>query len=145
VSAYDKLALDMLDELEGNGLRPAVLVADTGYGANADFPRGLEDRGRAYVLQAKADMTAHGEDAGPHQPAYGGLSPRPLPRYRTRPVSLLEHVTRARAGRGRSSGRTVTWRKGSKAAMSSHFGSCGSGSPGVVPSPQTTARSLCPG
>ncbi|MFE2329732.1 IS701 family transposase, partial [Streptomyces sp. NPDC059385] len=29
-----QLALDMLDELDGNGLRPAVLVADTGYGAN---------------------------------------------------------------------------------------------------------------
>ncbi|MFD7912857.1 IS701 family transposase [Streptomyces sp. NPDC059752] len=112
-----QLALDMLDELDGNGLRPAVLVADTGYGANAGFRRALEDRGRAYVLQVKADMTAHGEDARPHQPAYGGLGPRPLPRYRTRPVPLREHVLAA----GRGSGRTVTWRKGSKAAMSSHF------------------------
>lgn len=69
----------MLDELDGNGLRPAVLVADTGYGANAEFRRGLEVRGRAYVLQVKADMTAYGEDVRPHQPAYGGLGPRPLP------------------------------------------------------------------
>ncbi|MEV6580082.1 transposase, partial [Streptomyces sp. NPDC051582] len=40
-----------------------------------------------------------------------------LPRYRTRPVSLREHVLAA----GRQQGRTLTWRKGSKAAMSSYF------------------------
>ncbi|AIA01358.1 transposase [Streptomyces noursei] len=112
-----QLALEMLDELAGAGLRPAVLVADTGYGANADFRHGLEDRGLAYVLQAKAEMTAHGEGVEPHQPAYGGLGPRPLPRYRTRPVSLREHVLAA----GRGQGQTLTWRKGSKAALSSHF------------------------
>ncbi|MFJ2095477.1 transposase [Streptomyces sp. NPDC087901] len=38
-----QLALDMLDELATVGLRPAVLVADTGYGANADFRHGLEE------------------------------------------------------------------------------------------------------
>ncbi|MFE1873215.1 transposase [Streptomyces sp. NPDC059496] len=84
-----ELALEMLDELAGAGLRPAALVADTGYGANAGFRHGLEDRGLAYVLQVKGEMTAH-----------GGLGPRPLPRYRTRPVSLREHVLAAGAGRG---------------------------------------------
>ncbi|MFC9245775.1 transposase, partial [Streptomyces sp. NPDC057136] len=83
-----QLALDMLDELNETGLRPAALVADTGYGANADFRRGLEDRGLAYVLQAKAEMTTHPEGAEPLTPDYGGLGPRPLPRYRTRPMSL---------------------------------------------------------
>lgn len=112
-----QLALEMLDELAGIGLRPAALVADAGYGANADFRHGLEDRGLAYVLQARAEMTAHREEAVPHQPAYSGLGPRPLPRYRTRPVSLRDHVLAA----GRHHGRTVTWRNGSKAAMSSHF------------------------
>lgn len=63
------------------------------------------------------EMTAHGEAAEPHQPAYGGLGPRPLPSYRNRPVSLREHVLAA----GRGQGRALTWRKGSKAAMSSHF------------------------
>ncbi|WP_328764946.1 IS701 family transposase [Streptomyces sp. NBC_00272] len=112
-----QLALDMLDELAGTGLRPAVLVADTGYGANADFRHGLEYRGLAYLLQAKAEMTAYAQAVEPHQPAYGGLGPRPLPRYRTRPVSLREHVLAA----GRQQGRTLTWCKGSKSAMSSFF------------------------
>nr|WP_234363380.1 IS701 family transposase [Streptomyces sp. TN58] len=64
-----QLALEMLDELSGIGLRPAALVADAGYGANADFRHGLEDRGLAYVLQVEGEMTAHTEDAEPHQPA----------------------------------------------------------------------------
>ncbi|MFE7706353.1 IS701 family transposase [Streptomyces sp. NPDC057486] len=112
-----QLALDMLDELSTLGLRPAVLVADAGYGANADFRHGLEDRGLAYALQVKGEMTAHAESAEPHQPPYGGLGPRPLPRYRTRPVSLREHVLAA----GRDKTVSVTWRKGSKAAMTSRF------------------------
>ncbi|MFJ9683911.1 transposase, partial [Streptomyces sp. NPDC101194] len=99
------------------GLRPAVLVADAGYGANADFRHGLEDRGLACALQVKGEMTAHAESAEPHRPAYGGLGPRPLSRYRTRPLSLREHVLAA--GRRRAMG--VTWRRGSKAAKTSRF------------------------
>ncbi|WP_234328022.1 transposase [Streptomyces sp. NRRL F-2664] len=59
----------MLDELASNGLRPAVLVADTGYGANADFRRGLEDRGRATSAgQSRNDRLQ--TDSGGQDPAY---------------------------------------------------------------------------
>lgn len=53
-------------------------------------------------------MTAHGEEAAPHQPDYRGLGPRPPPRYRTSPYSLREHVLTA----GRNSGQTLTWPQG---------------------------------
>lgn len=112
-----RLALEMLDELAILGLRPAVLVADTGYGANADFRRALEERGLAYALQVKGELTAHAASAEPYEPPYKGLGPRPLPRYRTRAVSLREHVLAA----GRDRAVAVTWRKGSKAAMASRF------------------------
>lgn len=112
-----QLALEMLDELAAIGLRPAVLVADAGYGANADFRTALEDRGLAYALQVKGELTAHHETAEPHQPPYSGLGPKPLPRYRTRPLSLREHVLTA----GHDQAVTVIWRKGSKAAMASRF------------------------
>ncbi len=71
----------------------------------------------AYVLQVKGELTAHTAAAEPQQPRYGGLGPKPLPRYRTRAVSLREHVLAA----GRDRAATVTWRKGSKAAMTSRF------------------------
>jgi hypothetical protein len=69
----------MLDGPATVGLRPAVLVADTGYGANADFRHGPEDRGPAYALQAKGEMTARSETAEPYELPYGGLGPRSLP------------------------------------------------------------------
>ncbi len=106
----------MLDELAALRLRPAVLVADTGYGANADFRHALEERGLAYALQVKG-LTAHAASAEPYQPPYGGLGPRPLPRNRARAVSLRDHVLAAGCERAV----TVTWRKGSKAAMASRF------------------------
>lgn len=40
-------------------------------------------------------MIVHAETAEPYEPPYGRLGPRPLPRYRTRPVSLREHVLAA--------------------------------------------------
>lgn len=42
-----------------------MLVADTGYGANADFRHGLEQRNLAYALQVRGETTAHGEWAEP--------------------------------------------------------------------------------
>ncbi|MFL4497064.1 hypothetical protein ACJ6WD_38390, partial [Streptomyces sp. VTCC 41912] len=48
------LALAMLDKLAGIGLRPAILVAETRYDANADFRHDLEACGLGYVLQVKA-------------------------------------------------------------------------------------------
>lgn len=42
-----RLALDTLDELAGWGLVPPVLVADAGYGQNADFRDGLTGRASA--------------------------------------------------------------------------------------------------
>ncbi|MFF7581204.1 transposase [Streptomyces sp. NPDC008061] len=78
-----QLAVDMLDELAMAGLRPAVLVADTGYGANADFRHALEDRGLAYALQVKGEMTAHAETAEPYEPPYGGLCPATAPAHST--------------------------------------------------------------
>ncbi len=72
----------MLDELGTVGLRPAVLIADAGYGANADFRHGLEGRSLAYALQAKGKMTAHAESAEPYEPPYGGPGPLPLSRCR---------------------------------------------------------------
>nr|WP_269856083.1 IS701 family transposase [Streptomyces sp. RPT161] len=68
-----QLALEMLDELAAIGLRPAVVVAETGCGANADFRAALEGRGMAYVLQGKGELTAHAEAAEPRQSPCGGL------------------------------------------------------------------------
>ncbi|MCY0932624.1 IS701 family transposase, partial [Streptomyces sp. H27-H1] len=58
-----RLALDVLDELAGWGLVPPLVVADAGYGQNAEFRAGLEDRDLGYAVAVRGDLTAHPGDA----------------------------------------------------------------------------------
>ncbi|MEV7120982.1 IS701 family transposase [Kitasatospora griseola] len=112
-----RLAVEMLDELATWGTMPPVVVADAGYGDNAHFRAALDERGLRWIVQVKSAATAHPLDAVTHRPAYGGLGPRPKPRYRTRPLPLAEHVRAA----GRAAARTVTWRRGSRDHLTSDF------------------------
>jgi SRSO17 transposase len=112
-----RLALEMLEELAGWQLAPPVVVADAGYGDNAEFREGLTARGWAYVVQVSGDLTGHAADAVPEVKPYSGRGRRPLPRYRTEPVGLREHVLAT----GREAVQAVTWREGSRGPMTSHF------------------------
>jgi SRSO17 transposase len=112
-----RLALEMLDELAGWGLRPAVVAADAGYGNNADFRAGITARGSRYVCQVDGDLTAHAADAVPQLRPYTGRGRRPRPRYRTKPVGLRAHALAA----GRNAAVQLTWRDGSRAPLSSRF------------------------
>lgn len=94
-----------------------VADADAGYGVSTPFRLGLEERGLSYVLALTGKEVAHPEDAESHRPAYGGLGPPTLPRYRTPPRAVS--VLAAEGGRERFT--EVTWRQGSKGAMTSRF------------------------
>src|SRR3954454_2169027 len=112
-----RLALDMVDELAGWGLVPAVVVADAGYGDIAEFRDGLTARGRAWVVQVQGVLSAHAEDAVPELVPTSGRGRPSRPRYRTAPVALRAHVLAA----GRAAVQQVTWRQGSRGPMRSHF------------------------
>ena len=112
-----RLALEMLDELAGWGLRPPVVAADAGYGNNADFRAGITARGAHYVCQVDGDLTAHPADAVPTLKPYSGRGRRPRPRYRTTPVGLRAHALAA----GRNAAVQLTWRQGSRGSLTSHF------------------------
>ncbi|GHB79386.1 hypothetical protein GCM10010331_78700 [Streptomyces xanthochromogenes] len=94
-----------------------MVVADAGYGVSTPFRTGLEERRLSYVLALTGKEVAHAEEAEPHRPAYGGLGPPTLPRYRTPPraVSALAEET------GPEQFTQVTWRQGSKGPMTSRF------------------------
>ncbi|MFI9542845.1 transposase [Streptomyces sp. NPDC052016] len=64
--------MEMLDEFAALRLGPAVLVADTRYGANADFRHALEEGGPAYARQVRASRTRTPPAARParHRPGH---------------------------------------------------------------------------
>jgi SRSO17 transposase len=106
-----RLALDMLDEVTTEwGLARRPVVADAGYGDATEFRLGLTDRDLAYVLAVSPTATVHPGDAVPVTPAWGGNGRPSGPRYPDKPVDLKTLVIRA----GRSQGRFVVWRHGSK-------------------------------
>jgi SRSO17 transposase len=111
------LALEMLDELAGWGLTAPVVVADAGYGNNADFRAGIATRGARYIVQVDGDLSAHPAEATPELKPYSGRGRRPRPRYRTRPVGLRAHALAA----GRAATVEITWRPGSRGSLTSHF------------------------
>jgi SRSO17 transposase len=111
------LALDALDELAEWAMVPPVVVADAGYGQNADFRAALEDRDRRYVVAVRSNTTAQPGAAEPTAPAWSGNGRKPQPRYRQPACSLAEIATDPEL----SSYREVIWRQGSRGPMRSRF------------------------
>ncbi|MFF4125461.1 transposase, IS4 family [Microbispora rosea] len=113
-----QLAVEMLDELAAWGLVPPLVVADAAYGDNARLRAALAERGCHYVVQVKGAVTAHHATDEPDPVTYSGRGRPPRPhRYPNRPISLREHVLAV----GRQAAITVTWRTGSKGAMTAQF------------------------
>ncbi|WP_432031041.1 IS701 family transposase, partial [Streptomyces sp. 1222.5] len=110
-----RLALGLLDRLAEQGLAVPVIVADAGYGRSISFRLALEERGWSYVMAVDPKEIARLADAEPYQPAYGGLGPPTLPRYREAPRSLPGLVAETAVFQ------EVTWRQGSKGTMTSRF------------------------
>lgn len=112
-----RLALDEIDELAGWALHPPVVVADAGYGQNAEFRAGLADRDLAYVVAVRGDLNAQPEDAEPVAPPWKGNGRKPRPRYREDP----QRVSALAAAAGHGAFTQFTWREGSRGPMRSRF------------------------
>ena len=112
-----RLALDVLDELAGWALVPPVVVADAGYGQNAEFRAGLDARGLEYVVAVRSDVTVHPGDAEPVTGPWSGNGRHPQPRYRQPPSAVSALAIAA----GREAFTEVTWREGSRGPMHSRF------------------------
>jgi SRSO17 transposase len=107
-----RLALDMLDQLIEWGLPTRPVVADAGYGDATEFRLALTERDLPYVLAVSPTATAHPGEAVPITPPYRGTGRPPVPRYPDKPQDLRTLVMQA----GRTAGRYVIWRHGSRAS-----------------------------
>lgn len=90
-------APDALDELATRHLVPPIVVADAGYGQNADFRAGLAEREIPYVVGIRGDITVQPHEAHPAAPAWSRTGRRPVPRYRQPPMTVADLA--AAAGR----------------------------------------------
>jgi SRSO17 transposase len=112
-----QLALDMLDEAAGWGLRAPLVCADAGYGEITAFRSGLEEREIAYIVQVKHTTSAYPPEIEPELRPWKGLGRPPVARYHAKPCSLRDLIIDA----GRDAAVEVCWRHGSRGAMTSRF------------------------
>src|SRR4051794_33386 len=112
-----QLALEMIDELGGWGLVAPVVLGDAAYGDVTELRLGLEQRDISYVLDVKGQTSAVPETTRPERPPYAGTGRPPAARYR-RPFGSLAALALAA---GPDAYRELTWREGTRGAMSSRF------------------------
>jgi SRSO17 transposase len=117
-----QLALAQIRTLQAEGVPPAPVVADAGYGDTTEFREALTAAGLAYVVGVKGETTVWrpGQTPLPPKPWRGGRG-RPSIRVRRtarhQPVSLK----RLAAELPPSAWQSVTWREGTRGAMRSRF------------------------
>ena len=116
-----EIALKQIAALQEEGLPPAPVVADAGYGVITQFRQRLQEMDIPYIVGVTGETTVWRPGVQPLRPLpYRGRG-RPPTRIRKtahhRPIAInaLAHDLHA------SAWRTVTWREGTRGAMRSRF------------------------
>jgi len=117
-----QIALAQIRALHAEGVPPAPVLADAGYGDTTDFREALTAAGLLYAVGVKGETTVWrpGQAPVPPKPRRGGRG-RPAIRLRRtgrhRPVRLKILAAALPA----ATWQTVTWREGTRGAMRSRF------------------------
>jgi SRSO17 transposase len=113
-----QIALELLDQVRGEGLPGQLVVADAGYGISGPFREGLASRGLHYIVGVTGEMVVFAERPTWQAPAAKktGAGGRPAVRPKLaddspRPVSLKDLAATTTL-------RKVTWREGTKGQLS---------------------------
>jgi SRSO17 transposase len=105
-----EIALAELDRLRAAGARFGTVLADAGYGASAEFRRGLDERGLRWAVGIPRNQKVYG--AGVRLVVPTGRRRRPVPDEEPRPA---EEVLAGLPWR------RVAWRRGTKGALAARF------------------------
>jgi SRSO17 transposase len=113
------LALALLDRAREWGTPPGVISADAGYGNVTEFRAGLAERGLTYVLGIQSTTTVWADQGNLTPPRYQGRGrPRLRPVDEVGPPLSVAALSRTWS---EDSWQRVTWREGSRGAMTSRF------------------------
>lgn len=116
-----QLALELLDEVRGWGLRDRVVLADSLYGDSYEFRQGLRDRSLHYVVQVEGKLVGWTEDPHPVEvpTKKGGKIPRKrLYASDLPPTRSLQQIARDLPD---PSWKQISWREGTKGPLMSRF------------------------
>jgi SRSO17 transposase len=116
-----RLALQMVEQALGWGVRKHVVLADAGYGEVTEFREGLAALGLTYVVGVPRGIVVWPPETNFRVPP---RTPGKLGRPASRPVAEADSplsIEALFAAQPRSAWKTVTWREGSRGKQSSRF------------------------
>jgi SRSO17 transposase len=116
-----QIALAQIRTVQAEGVPPAPVVADAGYGDTTPFREALTAAGLTYAVGVKKETTAWPPGAAPRPPkpwTGRGRPPTLVRRTATHTPHSLKQVALALPA---TAWRTVTWREGTRGAMHSRF------------------------
>jgi SRSO17 transposase len=116
-----QIALGQIRTLQTEGVPPAPVVADAGYGDTTAFRDALTAAGVPYVVGVKADTTVWPPGDAPRPPKRWGGRGRPPTRVRRSARHRPQRLKHLAAALPRTAWRTVTWREGTRGVMRSRF------------------------
>ena len=113
-----EIALELLDQVRGEGLPGRIVVADAGYGVSEAFRDGLSERGLSYVVGVTGDMVVFTEEPRWIEP---GPSRGGRPRTRPRPAEDAPRPVTLKELSSRLPREEMTWRRGTKGDLMGKF------------------------
>jgi len=116
-----QIALAQIQTLQTEGVPPAPVLADAGYGDTTAFRDALTTAGLTYVVGVKKETTAWPPGAAPRPPKRWKGRGRPPTRVRRTATHTPQSFKQLAGALPAAAWRTVTWRKGTRGAMPSRF------------------------
>lgn len=111
-----RIALDEMDRVHASGVRFGCVLADAGYGASAEFRRGLSERGYAWAVGILSTQNMYPLNVEVSMPPRSGRGrPRIHPRVGDAPRSAESFIDK------HETFRKVAWRMGSKGMLTGDF------------------------
>ncbi len=115
------IALEAITALHREGLPPAPVVADAGYGVVTEFRDALTQHGIPYVVGVSGETSVWPPGLEPLGPRRWSGRGRPPTRLRHTHQRHPESITPLATQLGPKAWRTITWRQGTRGFMRSRF------------------------
>jgi SRSO17 transposase len=116
-----EIALEQIQVALADGVAPGVILGDAGYGHDGGFRAGVTKLGLSYVVGVQSNLSVWAPGTGPVAPGPQAGRGRPKTRLERDPDHPPISVKALAQSLGPEAWRTVTWREGTNAPLSSRF------------------------